>query len=192
MGMQIRPAHSRTPNRFVKFTPLKISGAFLVELEPKADDRGMFARTFCRDEFARAGIDFPVVQCSVSYNRALHTLRGMHVQAPPCPEQKLVRCTAGRVWDCILDLRPQSPTFRQWVAQELSAENRKALLVPENCAHGFLTLSPDAELFYSMSAPFAPEHARAVRWNDPAFGIAWPAQPLVLSDNDRNVPDFLP
>ncbi len=114
----------------------------------------------------------------------------MHVQAAPCPEQKIVRCTAGRVWDCLLDLRPASPAFKQWTAEELSADNRRALLIPEQCAHGFLSLEPDTELLYMMSAPFAPECARGVRWNDPAFGIAWPAPPRILSDKDRLFPDF--
>lgn len=174
----------------MRFVPLAVPGAFLVEIEPQADARGFFARTFCREEFARRGVDFPVVQCSVSGNREAFTLRGLHYQAPPCPETKLVRCTAGRVWDCIVDLRPASPAFRRWVSAELSADNRRAVLIPENCAHGFLTLAPDTELFYMMSAPFAPEHARGVRWNDPAFGIAWPAQPAVMSDKDRALPDF--
>jgi dTDP-4-dehydrorhamnose 3,5-epimerase len=174
----------------VKFTPLKIPGAFLVEGERKEDERGFFARTFCREEFARRGVDFSVAQCSVSFNRENHTLRGMHVQVSPRPETKLVRCTAGRVWDCILDLRPGSPAYKQWVAEELSADNRRALLIPENCAHGFLSLTPNTELFYMMSAPFSPEHARGMRWNDPAFGIAWPVAPVVLSDKDRDLPDF--
>ena len=174
----------------MKFTPLSIPGAYLVEVEPKEDGRGSFARTFCRDEFRRVGVDFSVAQCSVSFNREIHTLRGMHVQVSPCPEMKLVRCTAGRVWDCILDLRPGSPAYKQWVAEELSADNHRALLIPENCAHGFLSLAPNTELFYMMSAPFSPAHARSVRWNDPAFGIAWPIPLTVLSDKDRDLPDF--
>ena len=174
----------------MKFTPLKIPGAHLVEVESREDGRGMFARTFCREEFARLGVDFPLVQGSVSLNREAFTLRGMHFQSPPCSETKLVRCTAGRVWDCILDLRPGSPAFKQWVAEELSADNHRALLIPANCAHGFLSLEPNAELLYMMSVPFAPEHARGFRWNDPAFGIAWPAEPRVLSDKDRRWPDF--
>jgi dTDP-4-dehydrorhamnose 3,5-epimerase len=175
----------------MKCAPLPIPGAFLVEVEPQEDGRGFFARTFCREEFARLGVDFPIAQCSVSGNCAAFTLRGMHVQAPPCPEKKLVRCTAGRAWDCIVDLRPDSPAFRTWTAAEISAANHRALLIPENCAHGFLTLEPDTELFYMMSAPFSPAHARGVRWDDPAFGIAWPAAPVVMSDKDRHLPDFL-
>ncbi len=174
----------------MNLVPLKIPGAFLVEVEPKEDGRGLFARTFCREEFARAGVDFPVAQCSVSFNREAFTLRGLHVQRSPCPETKLVRCTAGRVWDCVLDLRSGSSTFKQWAAEELSADNHRALLIPENCAHGFLSLEPDTELLYMMSAPFAPECAGGVRWNDPAFGIAWPAEPRVFSDKDRAWPAF--
>lgn len=175
----------------MNFSPLKIPGAYRIELDPAADDRGWFARTFCREAFAREGIAFEVDQCSVSWNRAAYTLRGMHVQVAPHPERKLVRCTAGRVWDCILDLRPESPAYRQWVAEELSAENHRALLIPEYCAHGFLSLEPDSELLYMMSGVFAPEAARGVRWNDPAFGIAWPAEPAVMSDKDRRYPDYL-
>lgn len=172
------------------YTPLEIPGAFRIDIDPQQDPRGFFARSFCRDELKSHGIDFPVAQCSISYNRALHTLRGMHVQAPPCTEIKLVRCTAGRIWDCIVDLRPDSPTFRRWVACELSADNHRTLLIPENCAHGFLTLTPDTEVYYMMSAPYEPRHARGVRWDDPAFGIDWPATPDVLSEKDRSYPDF--
>lgn len=174
----------------MKLIPLSIPGAFRIEVDPLADERGVFARTFCRAEFRRHEIDFSVAQCSLSFNRDAFTLRGMHVQTAPCPEKKVVRCTAGHVWDCILDLRPESPTFKQWVAEELSAANRCALLIPEQCAHGFISLEPGSELFYMMSAPFAPEYAGGVRWNDPAFGIAWPAEPRVLSDKDRIWPDF--
>jgi len=165
----------------MKCTALAVPGAFLVDVEPQEDERGFFARTYCREEFARLGVEFPVGQCSVSGNRAEHTLRGMHYQAAPCPETKLVRCTAGRVWDCVVDLRPASPAYKRWAAAELSAANHRALLVPEYCAHGFLTLAPDTELLYVISAPFVPACARGVRWNDPAFGIAWPAEPRVLS-----------
>lgn len=174
----------------MKGMPLKIPGAYLIEIEPLTDDRGFFARTFCREELGRLGMDFPVAQCSLSRNTKQHTLRGMHYQAAPCPEIKLIRCTSGAVWDCIIDLRPESPAYRQWTAHELSADNHRALLVPEQCAHGFISLTDETELFYMMSAPHAPDCARAVRWNDPAFGIAWPAEPAVMSDKDRNLPDF--
>lgn len=174
----------------MKLHPLRIPGAFRIEIDPLEDERGCFARTFCQEELRRQGVEFPVAQCSLSFNREALTLRGMHFQASPCPEQKIVRCTAGRVWDCILDLRPGSPTFQQWIAEELSAANRRALLIPEQCAHGFLSLEPGSELFYMMSTPFAPECARGVRWNDPAFDIAWPAEPKVLSAQDRSFPDF--
>ncbi len=172
------------------FTPTEIAGAFAIDIEPHEDERGFFARSFCIDELKSHGVDFPVTQCSVSFNRALHTLRGMHYQAAPCPEIKLVRCTAGRIWDCIVDLRPESPTFERWAALELSAENRRTLLIPEQCAHGFLTLTSDTEVYYMMSAPYEPDLARGVRWNDPAFGINWPAEPRVLSEKDSMFPDF--
>lgn len=175
----------------MKCTPLKIPGSYLVEIEPLQDERGFFSRTFCRNEFRELGIDFPVAQCSISANPGQYTLRGMHYQADPCPEIKLVRCTAGMIWDCIIDLRPGSTTFRQWEAAELSARNHKALLIPEGCAHGFISLTPDTEVFYMISASFAPACARGVRWNDPAFAIEWPATPVVISEKDRNLPDFV-
>ncbi len=171
-------------------TPLDIQGAFQIDIEPHEDERGFFARSFCREELSALGIDFPVAQCSVSYNRARHTLRGMHYQVPPCPETKLVRCTAGRVWDCIVDLRRASPTFGKWVAVELSADNHRTLLIPEQCAHGFLTLTPDTEVYYMMSTPYEPDYARGVRWNDPAFAVEWPAEPDVISEKDQQFPDF--
>lgn len=171
-------------------TPLEIPGAFRIDVERAEDERGFFARCFCRGELQAHGIAFEAVQCSISGNRARHTLRGMHYQASPCGETKLVRCTAGCVWDCIVDLRPASPTFRQWLALELSAGNHRALLVPEQCAHGFLTLTAGAEVFYMISSPYEPRAARGIRWNDPAFGIAWPAPPDVIAGKDRLYPDF--
>jgi dTDP-4-dehydrorhamnose 3,5-epimerase len=172
-------------------TPLKISGAFQIDIERADDERGFFARCFCREDLCAHGIDFPVAQCSISGNRARHTLRGMHYQEPPHGETKLVRCTAGCIWDCIVDLRPGSPTYRQWSALELSAANRRTLLVPECCAHGFLTLTADAEVFYMISSSYEPLSARGVRWDDPAFGIDWPAPPEVISDKDRSYPDHV-
>jgi dTDP-4-dehydrorhamnose 3,5-epimerase len=174
----------------MKLTRLPIVDAWRVELEPSADERGFFARCFCREEFAAHGIAFEIAQCSVSLNRAERTLRGLHYQAPPYPEAKLVRCTGGRVWDCIVDLRPDSATYLRWFGEELSAANRLALLIPPLCAHGFITLAPDAEMLYAMDAPYAPGCARAVRWNDPAFAIDWPLEPLVVSEADRSIPDF--
>lgn len=172
------------------FTPTPIPGAWVVDIEPREDPRGFFARTWCVEEFARHGIDVRFVQSNLSYNRRRHTLRGMHFQVHPHEEPKLVRCTHGRIWDVVLDLRRESPTFCHWHGVELSAENRRALFVPAGCAHGFLTLEDDVEVFYLMGEFYHPESARGVRWNDPAFGIAWPTDAPLLSERDASYPDF--
>lgn len=174
MGGQIRATHPRSEDLPLKFHRLNIPGAFRVELEPFSDERGLFARTFCKDEFYSLGIDFPVAQCSTSFNKEAGTLRGMHFQKSPFAEKKLVRCTAGAVYDVILDLRPDSPSYLKWEALELSAANRFAVFIPEGVAHGFQTLAPASEIFYQMSVPFHAEYYAGVRWNDPAFGIHWP------------------
>ncbi len=190
MGLPVRGPHPDAKGYPVNCRPLSIAGAYQVDIEALGDERGLFARTYCAAEFVALGIELPIAQCSISYNRDRYTLRGMHWQRPPHPETKLVRCTAGQVWDCLLDLRPDSPTFKQWTAVELSAENRRAVLIPPECAHGFITLTPNTELFYMMSTPYAPESAMGVRWNDPAFNIEWPANPEVLSAKDQSWPDF--
>ena len=172
------------------FQPLPLEGSFQLEPERLSDERGFFARTFCRNEFEENGLEPDLVQCSVSFNHARGTLRGLHYQAAPHEEAKLVRCTMGAIHDVLLDLRPHSQTFKQHVGVELSAENRLALYIPAGLAHGFLTLTDDAEIFYQMSELFHPDSARGVRWNDPAFGIEWPAEPLVISDRDRTYPGF--
>ena len=172
------------------FEPTPLAGAFVLEAERLEDDRGFFARTFCRNDFREAGLEPDLVQCSLSFNHRKGTLRGMHYQAAPHQEAKLVRCTMGAIHDVILDLRPDSPTFKESFGVELSANNRRALYIPAGLAHGFLTLTDDAEVFYQMSVPFHPGAARGVRWNDPAFGIEWPAEPRILSDRDRTYPDF--
>jgi dTDP-4-dehydrorhamnose 3,5-epimerase len=174
----------------VTFEPTAIPGVVVVRPERFADARGHFARTWDGDELAAHGLNPRVVQCSTSFNARAGTLRGMHYQAAPHAEAKLVRCTRGRVFDVALDLRPGSPTFRQWAGAELSAENGAALYVPEGCAHGFLTLEDASEVFYMISAPYAPEAARGARWDDPAFGIRWPAAPRVIHDRDAGYPDF--
>ncbi|WP_136416245.1 dTDP-4-dehydrorhamnose 3,5-epimerase [Herbaspirillum sp. ST 5-3] len=174
----------------MKFTPLRLSGAFLIEPEPLADERGFFSRTFCAHEFAEHGLETSLVQCSISYNKLKGTLRGMHYQKSPHEEAKLVRCTMGAIHDVIVDLRPDSPTCRQWTAVELNAENRSALYVPKGFAHGFLTLVDDTEVFYQMSAFFHAECAAGVRWNDPVFAIDWPAQVQVISSRDNSYPGF--
>lgn len=174
------------------FTELPLRGAFLIEPERRPDERGFFARVWCRDEFADHGLDTRLVQCNISYNRAQGTLRGMHLQIAPHAETKLVRCTAGAIYDVIVDLRPESPTFSRWHGERLSADNRRALYVPEGFAHGFLTLAADAEVLYQMSEFQHPESSRGVRWDDPAFGIVWPARPTVLSQRDAGYADFAP
>jgi dTDP-4-dehydrorhamnose 3,5-epimerase len=174
------------------FTETKLPGAFVIELEKRADERGFFARTFCQVEFTAHGLNPEVVQCNVSFNKRKGTLRGMHFQAVPFAEAKLVRCTAGSIYDVIIDLRPSSPAFKRHFAVELSEENRKMLYIPEEFAHGFQTLQDDTEVFYQMSQRFSAEHARGVRWNDPAFGIAWPEDERIIAERDRNYPDFHP
>ena len=169
-----------------------IEGAWMIEAERLRDERGFFARTWDAEEFAERGLDPRLAQCSISYNRARGTLRGLHYQAAPFEEAKLVRCTAGAIFDVVVDLRPESGSFRGWFGEELSAENRRALYVPEGCAHGFLTLADDSEVHYQISQFYAPEAARGVRWDDPAFGITWPGEVLVINDRDRTYPDFRP
>ncbi len=163
-------------------TPLP--GAFLVELEPLADERGFFARSFCAAQFAARGLAAHMSQCSISYNARRATLRGMHYQAAPHEEHKLVRCTAGAIFDVLVDLRPGSRALHRWHGEELSAANHRALYVPPGVAHGFVTLADDCEVLYMISEPFAPQSARGVRWDDPAFGIRWPLRPEVISARD--------
>jgi len=172
------------------FTPLSLPDAYLIEPERLEDERGFFARTFCAEEFSRRGLRPPTAQCSVSFNHRKGTLRGMHYQAPPHEETKLVRCTQGAVYDVLVDLRPGSPAFRQWVAVELSAGNRRMVYVPPGLAHGFQTLADDSEVFYQISPSYVAACQRAVRWNDPAFGIRWPLEVSVISQRDRLHGDF--
>jgi len=176
----------------VRFVPTALGDACVVELDRLEDERGFFARTFCREEFAAHGLQADFVQCNVSFNAKRATLRGMHYQAPPYGEAKLVRCTHGAIFDVIVDIRPDSPTRGQWFGVELSADNHRMLYVPEGCAHGFQTLEDGSEVFYQMSQQFRPGAARGVRWNDPAFGIAWPLTDPVVSARDAAYPDFTP
>ena len=176
----------------MRLTETKVAGAFLIEPEPIADERGFFARTWCRDEFEAHGLVPHLAQCSVSYSHRKGTLRGLHYQAHPHEEAKLVRCTRGAIWDVAVDLRPDSPTYKAWYGAELTADNRCMLYIPEGCAHGQLTLTDDTEVFYQMSAPFEPTAARGVRWDDPAFGIEWPGRVQVINERDRSYPDLTP
>jgi dTDP-4-dehydrorhamnose 3,5-epimerase len=172
------------------FGPTRLEGAFVIEPERIEDDRGFFARTFCRREFAAHGLQAEFVQCNISYNQRKGTLRGMHYQAAPFQEAKLVRCTSGAIYDVIVDLRPDSSTYTQWTAVELNADNRKMLYIPEDFAHGFLTLTDQSEVFYQMSQYYAPEAARGLRWDDPVFNITWPGPVVEMSSKDQNYPAF--
>jgi dTDP-4-dehydrorhamnose 3,5-epimerase len=174
----------------VIFTETPVKGAFVMDLEPREDERGFFARVWCERECGERGMNLRVAQCNVSFNKKRGTLRGLHYQAAPFEEAKLVRCTRGAIYDVVVDLRPGSPSFKRHLAVVLSAENRRALYVPEGCGHGFQTLEDDTEVFYQMSAPYSADHARGVRWNDPAFGIEWPPADRIMADRDRTYPDF--
>jgi len=174
----------------VIFTETKLRGAFILDLDRREDERGFFARTFCAEEFKAHGLNPRFVQCSLSFTKRKGTLRGMHWQSPPRAESKLIRCGRGAIHDVIIDLRPHSETFQQHIAVELTAENRRSLYVPEGFAHGFQTLVDEAEVVYQMSESYSAEATQGVRWNDPAFGIAWPLPDPLLNERDRNYPDF--
>ena len=172
------------------FHGTKLQGVFEIRIEPLRDERGFFARSWCQTEFKAHGLNPALVQCNVSFNGRKGTLRGMHYQLAPYAEAKLIRCTRGAIYDVIVDLRRESPTFKQWVSVVLTAEKRNMAYVPEDCAHGFLTLEDDTEVLYQMSQFFTAESARGVRWDDPAFQIAWPHEIAVISERDKNYPDF--
>lgn len=167
----------------------------MVELEPLRDERGFFARTFDAEVFAAHGLDAYVVQCNISFNARAGTLRGLHYQVAPHEEGKLVRCTRGRVWDVVVDLRPESHTHCRWVAVELDADEMRSLFIPAGCAHGYQTLTDDSELHYQMARAHVPGAGRGVRWDDPAFAISWPDPPAggerILSARDRTFPDYV-
>jgi dTDP-4-dehydrorhamnose 3,5-epimerase len=172
------------------FCNTKLEGVVEIRLEPKPDERGFFARAWCQKEFEGKGLNPKLVQCSISVNSRKGTLRGMHYQAAPHADAKLVRCTKGAIYDVVVDLRPDSATYKNWMAVVLTAEKRNMVYVPEGCGHGFLTLEDGSEIFYQMSEFYSPESARGVRWDDPAFQIAWPEKVDVISERDRNYPDF--
>ena len=173
----------------MRFSPSGIDGVIIVDIDARSDERGAFARLQCPDEFAAAGHPFTPAQTSLSRNLHAFTLRGMHYQPAPHAEVKLVRAVRGRIFDVAVDLRPASPTYRQWTASELSAENGRALLIGEGIAHGFLTLEPDTDVLYQISPGFEPGHEAGVRWDDPAFAIAWPQAPALISPRDAAYPD---
>jgi dTDP-4-dehydrorhamnose 3,5-epimerase len=173
----------------MRFSETTIPGVVIVDIEPHADERGLFARLQCPDEFAAAGHPFAPAQTSLSRNPQRHTLRGLHHQPPPRAETKLVRVVRGRIFDVAVDLRRGSSTYLRWTAAELSAETARALLIPEGVAHGFLTLEPDTDVLYQISPRFEPGHEAGARWDDPAFAIAWPAAPRLISERDAGYPD---
>lgn len=172
----------------MKFTETPVSGAYVVEIEPLEDERGFFARSWCSREWERRGLNSRIAQCNISFNQQKGTLRGLHYQVKPHEEAKLIRCTSGMIYDVILDLRDGSGNFLRWFGVELNDQNRRMLYVPEGVAHGFVTLADRSEVLYQMSFPHAPESARGIRWNDPAFGIVWPLEPRWMSERDASFP----
>ncbi|MEM6348159.1 MAG: dTDP-4-dehydrorhamnose 3,5-epimerase [Bacteroidota bacterium] len=172
------------------FTETKLKGAFIVDIKGFQDDRGLFSRVYCQREFEEHGLNAKVVNTNVSRSVYKGTLRGMHFQRQPMAECKLVRCTNGALYDVIIDLRPGSPTYKEWIGVELNEDNYRMLFVPEGFAHGFQTLVDQTEATYQVSQFYAPDHEGGVRWNDPTFGIEWPLEPTVMSDKDKNWPDF--
>jgi dTDP-4-dehydrorhamnose 3,5-epimerase len=175
------------------FSETPIAGAHVIDLEPRRDDRGFFARVWCRDEFASHGLSAEFVQCNDAFSARRGTLRGLHYQVAPHAEAKLIQCVRGAIFDVVVDLRPGSPTFRQWFGTELSAENHRMMYVPQGCAHGYLTLEDATEIVYPVTHAYRPSAERGVRWDDPQFGIAWPrAGSIIVSDKDRQWPDYRP
>ncbi|MFW5904699.1 MAG: dTDP-4-dehydrorhamnose 3,5-epimerase [bacterium] len=172
------------------FRETGLAGAWLVEVEPHTDERGQFSRIWCRREFGERGLATDLVQASLSWNRRRRILRGMHYQAAPFEEVKLVRCVRGAVHDVIIDLRPDSPSFLEHFAVDLTADNRRSVYVPEGFAHGFQVLDDGSEVLYHMSEFYSPDHGRGVRWDDPTFGIDWPIADPILNERDRSYPDF--
>lgn len=177
----------------MRFTPTSLHDAVVIDLEPIQDDRGFFARAWDEHELAEHGLETRIAQCNVSFNERKGTLRGLHLQRPPYEETKLIRCIRGSLFDVIIDLRPGSPSFRQWSGVELSAANRRTLYVPRGFAHGFQTLDDDTEAFYMVSEFYRPAAESGVRWDDPSFGIDWPlGTPVEISQKDASWPDFNP
>jgi dTDP-4-dehydrorhamnose 3,5-epimerase len=173
------------------FQETKLKGAYLIEPEKFEDQRGFFARAFSDQEFSDHGLHGHFVEASISFSLRRHTVRGMHFQAEPNAQAKLVRCTRGAIFDALIDLRPESPTYKQWFAHELTADNRLMLYIPEGFAHGFQTLADESEVYYQMSARYTRASERGVRWNDPVFGIEWPeTENIIINERDRTYPDF--
>jgi dTDP-4-dehydrorhamnose 3,5-epimerase len=175
----------------VIFTETDLAGVFAIDLERHWDERGYFARSWCQREFADQGLEVRLVQCNISYSARRGTLRGMHFQFPPHEEIKLVRCTRGRMYDVVVDLRPDSLSYGRWIAEELSPETGRMIFIPAGCAHGFQTLEDDTEVFYQMSEFYVQSAASGIRWDDPALGISWPLEVTAISDRDLSYPPFV-
>lgn len=174
----------------MKFIETPLKNAFVIELEKHGDDRGFFARTFCKKEFAEIGLDNEIVQINNSLSIGKATLRGIHYQLPPKAETKIVKCIKGSLWDVMVDLRPESPTFLKWYGTELNEENRRMMFVPKGYGHGFITLTDNTETIYLVTEFYSPEFERGLRWNDPRIGINWPISPQTISLKDNSHPDF--
>jgi dTDP-4-dehydrorhamnose 3,5-epimerase len=174
----------------MKFIKTKISGVYVIECELWEDERGYFDRLFCKDELAKSGIQFDIAQINHSFSRYKGTLRGLHFQKEPNAQDKLAKCLRGALYDVVVDLREDSPSYGQWIAEELSEENKKMLLVPKGCAHGFQTLTDNCEVIYFMSEFYSPAHSSGVLWDDPFFGVKWPILNPILSEQDKNWPLF--
>lgn len=192
MGGAFCSSHPRSESVLMIFTETKLAGAFVITLERVEDERGFFARTFCQHEFLEHGLNPNLVQCNISYNIKKGTLRGMHFQAHPHREAKLVQCIHGSLYDVIVDLRPESPTYTKYIGVILTAQEHNLFYVPEGFAHGFITLEDDTSVFYQMSEFYTPKAGRGFRWNDPLFKIQWQLEPQVISERDANYPDYLP
>jgi dTDP-4-dehydrorhamnose 3,5-epimerase len=172
------------------FTETKINGVYIIEPELLIDERGFFARSFCKEEFQNHGLETNIVQCNISYNKKKGTLRGMHYQVPPFEEAKIISCTIGSIYDVVVDLRRDSPTYCQWVATELHEKQFKMIYIPKGCAHGFQTLDDNSIVYYQMTEYFHPECARGLRWDNLSIGIVWPVPAMIMSEKDKNYQDF--
>lgn len=174
----------------MKINPTKIEGVFIIEPEPREDARGYFARVFAKEELKKAGVDFSIVHINRSLSKEKGTIRGIHYQKPPKSEDKIIQCLSGKIFDIALDIRPESKTFGQWVSEELSSDNKKMLLLPKGCAHGFQTLEENTVVEYFVTEYYAPEFEDGIRYNDPRFGIIWPIKDAILSEKDANWQNF--
>ena len=190
MGRKVCHSYTRGENLFMKFFETELKGSYIIELEKLEDERGFFTRIWDKKKIQDKGLDSDLVQMSFSFTKKKGTLRGMHFQKKPFEETKLVRCTRGKIFDVIIDLRPESNTYKKWIGVELKSDNLKMLYIPEGFAHGFQTLEDDTEVFYQMSNWFSPEHVRGIRWNDPSFQIKWPLPVENISDKDKTWKDF--